>query len=232
MARAEFDEFAARYRSLHASNIAITGEAPEYFAEYKMRDFAGIVSNRAAPADGHYLDYGSGVGASILPFKTHMPQARLTCADVSGESLDNSRAAHGELASYLHMDNDGRIGMADSTIDGAFACCVFHHIPHSEHIHALAELRRVMKPGAPLMIYEHNPLNPLTVHAVNTCPLDDNAVLITAGTMRRRVLQAGFRDARVNFRVFFPASLSRLRKFESRLRWLPLGAQYFVSAIA
>ena len=36
MDSAEFDKFAREYRSLHQANIGASGEAPEYFAEYKM----------------------------------------------------------------------------------------------------------------------------------------------------------------------------------------------------
>ena len=51
-AQAEFDRFAADYRALHARNIALSGEAPEYFAVYKMRDFAAELDALGAPADG------------------------------------------------------------------------------------------------------------------------------------------------------------------------------------
>ena len=37
---AEFDKFADEYRAIHAHNIRLSGEAPEFFAEYKVRDLA------------------------------------------------------------------------------------------------------------------------------------------------------------------------------------------------
>ena len=33
--KAEFDLLADEYRNVHTANVAITGEAPEYFSEYK-----------------------------------------------------------------------------------------------------------------------------------------------------------------------------------------------------
>jgi ubiquinone/menaquinone biosynthesis C-methylase UbiE len=132
------------------------------------------------------------------------------------------------MAEYLLLQ-DGRLPVADASFNGAFACCVFHHIDAAQHRNVLAELRRVVKPGGLLMIYEHNPLNPLTVRSVNTCPLDENAVLISARQMRRRCVDAGW-DAEYDYRVFFPAMLKRLRGLENHLRWLPLGAQYYISA--
>jgi ubiquinone/menaquinone biosynthesis C-methylase UbiE len=231
MSKAEFDQFAAHYEDLHRQNISITGEQPEYFAEYKMRDFAQLARAAGRPLDGQYLDFGSGIGASVAPFRRHLGHARLVCADVSSESLAQAEAAHGDAASYLLLE-DGQLPLAARSVDGAFACCVFHHIAPAEHVRALQEVRRVLKPGGLLMVYEHNPFNPLTVHAVNTCPLDENAILIRARLMRERCEAAGFRDIDAQYRVFFPAALSALRPMENWLRWLPLGGQYFVSARA
>jgi len=49
MDEAEFDKFAAEYRDLHAANIRLSGEDPEYFAEYKIKDIAAELSG-AKPA--------------------------------------------------------------------------------------------------------------------------------------------------------------------------------------
>lgn len=231
MSRAEFDRFAREYRDVHARNIALSGESPDYFAAYKMQDFAAVLAALNAPANGHYLDFGSGIGSSVRPFIDRWSKGRLICADVSSQSLAESELAHGDAADYLPIEG-GRLPLADASVDGAFACCVFHHIPPEEHAAALAELRRVLRPGAPLMVYEHNPLNPLTVRAVNTCPLDENAILIDGREMQRRCAAAGFGRLRLEYRVFFPAALRALRPLENRLRWLPLGAQYAVHARA
>lgn len=225
MSQVEFDPFAGTYRQIHQKNIAITGEVPEYFAAYKMRDFARITETLGTPDDGIYLDFGSGIGASVRPFYEVFPQARLICADVSADSLAESKKMNGADPTYLLLDG-GKIPMADALLDGAFACCVFHHIPPAEHLATLAEIRRVLKPAAPLMIYEHNGYNPLTVHAVNTCPLDKNAILIKARSMRQLCERVGFSAAQIDYRVFFPAALKALRPLEHWLRWLPLGAQY------
>lgn len=231
MSNAEFDRHAAHYRSVHEVNIAITGEAPEYFANYKMQDFAELISDLGLPADGCYLDFGSGIGNSVAPFRAHLPRARLVCADVSEESLAIAKAEHKDLAQFVWMP-DGHLPLSDASVDGAFACCVFHHIPPANHLAALAELRRVLKPEGLLMVYEHNPLNPLTVRAVNTCPLDENAILIRARTMLSRCMAAGYSVVRHDYRVFFPASLKAARPAENWLRRLPLGAQYFVAVRA
>jgi hypothetical protein len=77
-----------------------------------------------------------------------------------------------------------------------------------------------------LTIFEHNPLNPLTVHAVNTCPFDENATLIRAKTLLSSLDAAGWVRPALRYHIFFPRVLARLRPLEKHLHWVPLGAQY------
>jgi ubiquinone/menaquinone biosynthesis C-methylase UbiE len=227
MEEAEFDKVAAQYRSMHAANIKITGEDPEYFAEYKVIDIANELAQRVARP--RVLDFGAGIGNSVPFFRRHLPGSRVTCLDVSRKSLEIGSELHGDQAEFTHYD--GRtIPYENATFDVALASCVFHHIDHAEHVAQLREIRRALKPDGMLCLFEHNPLNPLTRHAVNTCPFDENAVLIGAPTMRRRVRDAGFGNARVKYRIFFPHFLRTLRSLEPKLTWLPLGAQYYVLA--
>jgi len=228
MEEAEFDKFASEYRAMHAANIKLSGEAPEYFAEYKIVDIANEAARLGRQtAAARVLDFGAGIGYSVPFFARHLPTARVTCLDVSQKSLELGTALHPGRAEFRHFDG-ASIPCADETFDIALASCVFHHIPHAEHVALLGEIRRVLKPDGLLFVFEHNPLNPLTRHAVNTCPFDENAHLIGAPAMRRRVLAGGFADAQVKYRIFFPHALQRLRPLEPRLTWLPLGAQYYV----
>ena len=54
------------------------------------------------------------------------------------------------------------------------------------------------------MIYEHNPFNPLTCHAVNTCPFDENAVLLKPIRLRQLFQEAGMEFLLQEYRVFSP----------------------------
>ena len=36
----DFDKFADEYHQVHSRNIVISGETPEFFAEYKIKDIA------------------------------------------------------------------------------------------------------------------------------------------------------------------------------------------------
>ena len=53
MDEVEFDKFADEYRDMHAANIKLSGEDPEYFAEYKIADIAAELERGACRrADG------------------------------------------------------------------------------------------------------------------------------------------------------------------------------------
>ncbi|HAN55725.1 MAG TPA: class I SAM-dependent methyltransferase [Betaproteobacteria bacterium] len=225
--RAEFDLLADEYHEQHAANVAITGEGPAYFAEYKIADLAALVRAKGLAA-AQILDFGSGIGNSVPYFRKYFGQSELHCGDVSSRSIEIAQTRFPGQEQYVLIGSD--IPLPTHSQDIVFSACVFHHIPHEEHQHWLAELRRVTRPGGLLAIYEHNPLNPLTVRAVNTCHLDVNARLIRGGAMRQRAASSGWADAQVDYRLFFPSMLKSLRPLEQHLGWLGLGAQYRMAA--
>lgn len=224
MTKAEFDSYADTYYEDHKNNVKITGENPEYFAEYKIADLARYLANTHAPSR-RITDFGSGIGNSIPYFRSYFPGAALSCADVSARSAQLAQNRFPGNETYLLIEGE-KIPIGDSSQDLVFSACVFHHIPHEDHVLWLKELLRITRPGGSLALYEHNFLNPLTVRAFNTCPLDQNAVLIGARSLRRACLAAGWSNVRIAYRLFFPRSLAYLRPMEQRLGWLCLGAQY------
>jgi SAM-dependent methyltransferase len=226
--KAEFDRFAQEYDAQHKANIAITGETPEYFARYKIAELARIAA-QAGIARDRIIDFGSGIGNSVPHFRSFFPGSVLSCADVSPRSLELAGTRFPGNEQPLLIEGD-RIGADENSFDLAFSACVFHHIPHEEHVAWLEELRRVTKPGGLLAIFEHNPMNPLTLHAVNTCPFDINARLIRAGVLAQRLRKAGWSDVQTRYHLFFPRAAAALRRLEPALTWLPFGAQYSVTA--
>jgi SAM-dependent methyltransferase len=228
MDKAEFDKFAAEYRSIHAANIAISGESPDYFAEYKIKDLASEYfalqgTGRRSPM---VLDFGSGIGTSVPYIQKYMQGTQLTCLDISTKSLEVGEARFPGRAKFQHFDGS-RIPFQDEIFDIAFAACVFHHIDHAEHIYLLKEFHRVLVKDGMAMVFEHNPLNPLTINVVNTCPFDQNAHLIRASTFRMLMREAGFKQVKICYRVFFPHSMRVFRPLEKWLTWLPLGGQFY-----
>jgi ubiquinone/menaquinone biosynthesis C-methylase UbiE len=229
MDKAEFDKFAEEYQEIHKANIRISGESPEFFCEYKIKDVCELLADKVGRSY-RILDFGAGVGGSIPCFRKYFPHASLTCLDVSEKSQAVARARFPESLDYQLFDGS-HLPFSEAKFDLVFAACVFHHIPEATHGVLLKEWLRVLKPGGVAVIFEHNPLNPLTLRAVNTCPFDVNAKLISAGLMQKTMLESGFCQARLRYRLFVPGIIRALRPIERWLYWCPLGAQYFVYAI-
>lgn len=230
MLDAEFDAYSNSYREQHQASIAFGGFDLDYFAIYKA-EVTKAACDRADISPQSIMDFGAGIGNAVRPLRNAFPDATIKCVDVSASSLANC-AGLGVRDISTHVYDGWILPFTDASLDVAFTACVFHHIPESEHIRLLAEIRRCLRPGGMMIMFEHNPLNPLTRLAVARCPFDENAVLIRAGKMKRRFLAAGYRDVEANFRVFFPGFMSALRRLEPWLEFIPLGGQYYVTARA
>lgn len=227
MSGAEFDRFAAHYEEMHARSIRTSGETPDYFAAYKVEFVAAEAP--PTPEPPRILDFGGGTGNSLGHFRRLFPRSRIVLADPSGESLAIAEQRHPGAAEFVHLA-DGTLPFEDGSFDIAFAACVFHHIPAARHHGALQELRRILSARGRLFVFEHNPLNPLTLKAVRDCPFDEDAVLIRAGEMAERLRGAGFGRVRTQYCVFFPHTLRYLRVLEPWLGPVPLGGQYCLRA--
>ena len=229
MTEAEFDRFAARYGEEHRRSIAFSGCDTGYFARYKV-EIAAAAFRKLCAAGETLLDFGCGPGTSIPHVRSVLPGARILAADISRLSLAEAERRHGADAQYLPIEGS-RLDIAPGRVGMGFSACVFHHIPPAEHLHWLGELHRVTKPGGGLMIFEHNPLNPLTQHAVANCAFDADAILIPARLLAERLRQSGWRVRRVRYHVFFPQRLAGLRPLEPALGLIPLGGQYSVLSV-
>ena len=228
MLEAEFDAFSESYREQHRASVAFGGFELDYFAQYKA-EVAKICCEKAGIIPQSIIDFGAGIGNAVGPLRSAFPDAAIKCVDVSEDSLRHCEALKVNN-STVHIYDGVQLPFSDESIDFAFTACVFHHIPARDHVMLLAEIRRCLKPNGMMVLFEHNPLNPLTQLAVARCPFDENAVLIHSREMKKRFVAAGFRDVRSRFRIFFPGFLSGFRVFEQKLEAVPLGGQYYVVA--
>jgi SAM-dependent methyltransferase len=228
---AEFDKFAEEYLAIHSKNIRISGEDPEYFARYKIEEVRRRWSTLHLPEPRKILDFGAGVGNSWPFLAKFFPDAEIVGVDVSKKSLAIAERRFPGTAHPLIYDGL-TIPMPDQSIDLIFSSCVFHHIDAAEHVRLFRELRRVLNPTGRMIIFEHNPINPVTNYMVATCPFDEKAVLIHSGEFTRRQIQAGFTAIEVTYTGFFPRALAAFRRFERHMGLLPIGAQYYTMACA
>jgi hypothetical protein len=103
---------------------------------------------------------------------------------------------------------------------------VLHHIRPAERPSLVQSMEPLLACGGRLVVFEHNPLNPLTRRVVAICKFDVNAELLYSWQVKRLLREsARLSDVRLDYIVFFPRSLRFARPMEPQLSRLPLGAQ-------
>lgn len=223
----EFDKYANNYRKVHSENLRFSGSDSEYFCEYKIREVLACESSPPSTV----LDLGCGDGLSCSFFRQFFPKAAIHGIDVSEKSLQIA-AARGISNATFRVYDGQNIPFDNDCFDLVFVSQVFHHLPHGHHVGLLKEIFRVLSPVGRLYVFEHNPLNPLTRYVVKTCAFDEDARLIMARSLIASCGYAGFRNIAKRYFLFFPrhSVFKPLIQIESRLGWLPFGAQYCIYA--
>jgi SAM-dependent methyltransferase len=168
------------------------------------------------------LDVGCGVG--LLDVRLAPEVGELHGTDTSQSSLDAAaRLVPG--ARFRHFDGE-TFPYPDDEFDCVFAICVLHHVPPAGRAAFAREMARVIRPGGIVFVLDHNPLNPLTRYVVSRCPFDRGAVLLRRASAITLLTQAGLRLGGSAYMTFWPRPSAVVERLESRIGWLPAGAQY------
>jgi SAM-dependent methyltransferase len=232
----EFDQHKESYRSDIDKAVSFSGQSHDFFtrvkAEYLNDLFSAFQRDPAGSASGDrpldVLDIGCGHG-HIHPYLVEgSVPLRLSAVDVAATVVEEARALN-PTVDYKAYEGE-RLPYADQSFDVAFTIAVMHHVPPPQWPAFLEEMRRVVRPGGMIAIFEHNPINPLTQWIVRTCPIDDNAVLLGSRRLSNLVAQTQFTDVASRYILFTPLDGPGYRKFDKMIGWLPLGAQYYVAA--
>jgi len=227
---AEFDQYRDTYSEEINHSLAFSGQSHDFFTQVKADYLTQLFADKKwFNGDIKALDVGCGHGL-IHPYllSENANQLQLSGVDVAASVIDVARENNKEV-NYLSYDGVS-LPYKDNTFDCAFAICVMHHVPPRQWVDFLQEMKRVLKKDGLLVIFEHNPLNPVTQKIVKNCPLDKDAVLIPSKTMKGLMRQAGLQNIKTQFILFTPFARALFRKLDKKLRWLPLGAQYYTLA--
>lgn len=227
----EFDEFAHDYEELHAKNTSSSGFEPSYFDEYKVKEVARRLDKKIRESkEIKILNYGCGIGKSEFFFKKYIPQMVSLGVDISPESIKRAKEENKNIPNAsFEVFNPGEFPNWGE-FDVIYIANVFHHIPHDLHHDILVHLRSLLKRDGTLFMFEHNPLNPVTVKTIKQCEFDQDAVLLYPKYSVDSYSKAGFSVVKKHFTLFFPGFLSFLIPLEKYMSWLPLGAQYYIMA--
>lgn len=222
--KAEFDQFSDDYQELVDQSVKASGESGEYFADYKARFIAKRIASRPSC---RILDYGCGVGLVCRSIRRQLPHARIDGFDISQRSLDR-------VDSALKMQGTFTSKISDlaRNYDVIVLANVLHHTRPQDRQLLLCRVMELLRAEGNLVVFEHNPANPLTRRAVKSCPFDGDAILLPPRETVGYLTQSGLQSVRLEYIVFFPRALHWLRPLEPSLAWCPVGAQYAVTGRA
>jgi 2-polyprenyl-3-methyl-5-hydroxy-6-metoxy-1,4-benzoquinol methylase len=218
----DFDVVASSYSGLLNASIRFSGEEDDYFDHYKLECLKRWLWNLKPGA--RILDFGCGIGKLAGLMAEEFSQCHVHGYDVSTKSIALARENWKGIENLSFGDRtDG-----EKLYDLVTAANVFHHIWPENRKRVLTWIFGQLGPGGVLVIFEHNPLNPLTRHVVKNCAFDADAELISLGSFIRLAVTCQFQVQQKRYIVFFPKFLKFFRKAEHSLGFLPLGAQYML----
>jgi SAM-dependent methyltransferase len=225
---AEFDQYGPAYDDRISRAVRLSGQEHDFFLQVKAEVLAELLGRSSRQRDLRVLDVGCGNGRLHRFLLSATPSIKLTGIEVAAAFVEPAREANPDVQYDVY---DGRrLPYEDATFDAAFTVCVLHHVSPAQWPDFVAELRRVVRPGGLVAVFEHNPLNPVTTYIVRTCPIDRDAVLLPAGQLDALLRGAGLRATRHEFILFTPFKSPIFRRLDRLMSWLPLGAQYVSSA--
>ncbi|MEV4693771.1 methyltransferase domain-containing protein [Micromonospora echinospora] len=129
------------YHDVDAEAFAAT----RHLTDDALTAWRAAVARHLAPRAGmRLLDLGAGTGAWARAFADWFPDVEVVAVEPSAAM--RARCAFAPLVA----GDAGHIPLADGSLDGAWLSTVIHHVP--DLAAAARELRRVLRPGAPVLI--------------------------------------------------------------------------------
>lgn len=216
----DFDRYADTYDDLLRHSIGKYGNDLSYYAEAKVLTIKTCLGERT-PA--RILDFGCGIGRNLPHLSRIFPTSRVFAYDPSSASIAVARRDAPPTVSLT--DN---LSVFGTGFDLVLLANVLHHVHPAQRPALFHDIRGLITDDADVFIFEHNPVNPLTVHAVRTCELDRDAVLLFPSEIMRCAADYMFKPVRKHYTLFFPSRLRALSWLEPCLSWIPLGGQYMI----
>jgi SAM-dependent methyltransferase len=231
-----FDRLAHDYERIHNRSLP-PGVHSADFIRQRAASATRWIFDGYAGKEFCFLDFGCGNGrmlksllaSSSLRALVENRRLRLFGYDPSVESINEAKSLAGD--DPVGLVSDWRNMPREVRFDLVVSCHVFHHIPPAERAATTKTLRKRMKPGSKLVIWEHNPLNPFTRLIVKACPFDKDARLLNCNAAKALFEAHSFRHVRHAYVNVFPPrwlQFKPLSVIENKLMSRPVGAQYWV----
>ncbi len=224
-----FDSYKDTYSDAVDSAVSFTGLSTDFYTRVKTDYLLDVSLSHFGSTTGlAALDVGCGVGNYHARLSSQFKS--LSGVDVSSASLGCAQSRNAGVDYRVY--NGEVLPYSSGSFDLAFAICVMHHVPPQRWNTFAQEMHRVLRPGGLVLIFEHNPRNPLTMRAVRSCPFDEDAVLMRSEVTEGLYRGAGFRQVHSRFILSIPPFNEFLRRVDKLAGGFPFGAQYYVAATA
>jgi ubiquinone/menaquinone biosynthesis C-methylase UbiE len=219
----EFDRYDESYDDAVNRAISFSGQKVESFSRAKADDLLRtIAAHFDSPRRLSLLDVGCGIGnyhPLLAPFV-----GSVSGVDVSGACIAKAKVRNPSV-SYTAYNGD-HLPYPDQQFDVTFCTCVLHHVPPDRWPQFVSEMRRVTRAGGLVVVYEHNPKNPLTRKVVRDCAFDRDAVLLTMAQTRQLLDGAGCTNVATRSILTLPPIGAFVERLDGLFAKLPLGSQY------
>ena len=224
---AVFDRFGSDYERAVEQAVAFAGQPHDVYIRAKAHKLLALARRHLRGDPRTVLDVGCGIGLLDRHLVGHVRS--LHGVDPSEAMIERAREAV-PVADYAVAD--GRTLPFDGgRFDLTFAICVLHHVADAtDRLQLLREMARVTRAGGLVVVFEHNPLNPLTRRVVRSCAFDEGVELLARREVRALLQQVGLEPTDAEYILFFPWRTRLVEALERRLAPVPLGAQYVVAA--
>ena len=142
-------------------------------------------------------------------------------------SLDLLRSFRGASEGLVEADA-ACLPFPDAGVPGVVCSCLLHHLDDRSLRAFMREAARVLAPGGPLVVFDHNPLHPAVQWLIRMLPYDRDARLVTPRVTKSAMRSAGIEPAGTAWLNTVPASLPSLEWLDKLLSGIPAGTQWAV----
>lgn len=231
----EFDNYAKDYEYGFDNPIKkLLGSKPDDFFNTKINWLNNFIKKVPYLENKkiEILDFGCGTGLFLKQLKNLNLNANLSGVEISVKMLEAAKKNLGpDFYNRLYLLPDDLQKITHQKYDLIILSSVLHHIDVNQRTKTFYNLSELLNPKGFLIIFEHNPLNPITKLVVKNTKIDKNAILLKPQEIVEYFTKTGqFDFFKLEYIMFFPPRLNTkiTTTLEKKLARIPFGAQYVI----
>ena len=208
------------YTAIYENQILKSFEGIDNNLSYYHEGKAKIARRELSHIPNKILDFGCGIGLLLRHLKKNFNKSEFFAYDESIKSLEQIKLNFPDVSCLKNIDDDQKF-------DLIVVSNVIHHVKSGERNSFFQKISKLLDKNGQLLIFEHNPFNPVTLKVVANCEFDADAELIKKNDLIKLCFKNNFEIEKSGYIHFFPSKLKFFFNFEKYLKWFFLGAQYF-----